>query len=158
VSGNEEIDFNAYLNRAGLRMERSYRSETPYASSKTDKPGSLGIRTRNNVDRVIVSHAIAGLPAYEGGINTNDELVAIDGIRIHAGNTGERTNILNELRAGQRVKLTVFRREKLMDFELTAAVKPFDRYTITELPDPNPEQLALRQSWLRAELRKEAKK
>jgi predicted metalloprotease with PDZ domain len=156
VSGNEDIDFNAYLNRAGLQLNRAYKTETPYAESQTDKPGSLGIRTRNNVDRVIVSHVIAGLPAYEGGINANDELVAIDGIRIHAGNTSERINILNELRAGQRVTLTVFRREKLMSFELTAAVKPFDRYTITELRDANPEQIALRRSWLGAELKKEA--
>jgi predicted metalloprotease with PDZ domain len=151
VSGNEEIDFNAYLNRAGLQLNRTYKADTPYADGQTGKPGSLGIRTRNNVDRVIVSQVIAGLPAYEGGINANDELVAIDGIRIHTGNNNERINILNEVRAGQRVTLTVFRREKLMSFELTAALKPFDRYTITELPNTNPGQIALRRSWLRAE-------
>jgi predicted metalloprotease with PDZ domain len=64
-------------------------------------------------------------------------------------------NILNELRAGQRVTLAVFRREKLMNFELTAALRPFDRYTITESKDAGAGQLALRQAWLRGEMKKE---
>ncbi len=155
VSRSEEIDFNAYLNRAGLQLNRLYQPNTPYAESKTDKPGALGIRTRHNVDRVIVSNVIAGLPAYEGGVNAGDELAAIDGKRLDANNTGERVNILNELRAGQRVTLAVFRREKLMNFELTAALRPFDRYTITESKDAGAGQLALRQAWLRGEMKKE---
>lgn len=160
VRGTAEIDFNASLNKAGLTLNRAYLPDTPYANSKTDKPGTLGLRTRNNGDRVIVNYVIAGLPAYDGGINANDELVAIDGVRLDPGNTverpaGDRASLLNELRAGQRVTLTVFRREKLMNFELTAAVKPFDRYTITELKDATSEQLAFRRSWLRGDLKKE---
>jgi predicted metalloprotease with PDZ domain len=155
VSGNEEIDFNAYLNRAGLQLVRGYKSETPYAGDKTARPGALGFRTKNNVDRVIVSNVIAGLPAYEGGVNANDELVALDGIRIDANNTSERVNILNELRAGERVTLTVFRREKLMTFALTAAVKPFDHFTISAMKAAGAGEHALRQSWLREESKNE---
>jgi predicted metalloprotease with PDZ domain len=155
VNGNEEIDFDAYLNKAGLRLSRGYRPDTFGAGSKSDKPGTLGLRTRIYGDRVIAANVIAGLPAYEGGINAGDELVAIDGKRIGAGNANERINVLEELWAGQNVMLTIFRRERLMNFELTAAVKPFDLYRIAEARDANPQQVALRQAWLREEPKKE---
>jgi predicted metalloprotease with PDZ domain len=155
VNGNEEIDFDACLHKAGLRLRRGYRPDTFDADGRSDSPGTLGLRTRINGDRVIAANVIAGLPAYEGGINAGDELVAIDGKRIGAGNVNERINALDELRAGQHVTLTVFRRERLMNFELTAAVKPFDLYRIVEVRDANPQQVALRQAWLREELKKE---
>jgi predicted metalloprotease with PDZ domain len=163
VAGSDETDFAAYLNKAGLQLTKGYRPGSPYATSKTDKPGALGIRTRANGDRVVVANVIAGSPAYEGGVNAGDELVAVDGKKIDANNGVERQgqsgfverqgqpSLLNDLRAGQRVTLTVFRRERLMNFDLTAGAKPFDHYTITELKDSGEAQNALRDSWLSKE-------
>lgn len=153
VSGNQEIDFNQWFNKLGLQLSKGYQKDTPYAESKTDKPGTLGLRTRAQEGRVIVANVPAGLPAYEGGVNTNDELVALDGRRIDASNTGERGDVLppvlNNVRAGQPVTLTVFRRERLMNIALTAAVRPFDRYTIGALKEASDGQEALRKAWLR---------
>jgi len=159
VAASDEIDFAAYFNKAGLQLTKGYRPGSPYAAGKTDKPGALGIRTRANGDRVVVANVIAGSPAYEGGVNAGDELVAIDGKKIDANNGVERLGqpgLLNDLRAGQRVRLTVFRRERLANFDLTAAAKPFDHYTITELNEAGDAQKALRESWLSKE--KDAKK
>jgi predicted metalloprotease with PDZ domain len=155
VNGSEEIDFNAYLDKAGLRLSRGYRPDPFAGESKIEKPGTLGLRTRNDGDRVVVANVIADLPGYEGGINAGDELVALDGKRIAASDVSERINVLEEVRAGQKVTITVFRRERMMSFELTAAVKPFDLYSIAELKDASPQQTALRQSWLREESKKE---
>ncbi|MEP7340391.1 MAG: PDZ domain-containing protein, partial [Acidobacteriota bacterium] len=148
VSGTDEIDFNAYFNKVGLSLKKSYQPTTPYAASKTDKPGTLGISMRTQGDHVTVANVIAGFPAYEGGVNSGDELVAIDGRKIDANNTSERGNVLNELRAGQKVSLTVFRRERLMTFDLTPAVKPFDQYTVSEMKDATDAQKTLRKAWL----------
>jgi predicted metalloprotease with PDZ domain len=49
------------------------------------------------------------------------------------------------------VTLTVFRRERLMNFDLTAEIKPFDYYTITELKDAGDAQKTIRESWLSKE-------
>lgn len=156
VAGYDEIDFAAYFNKAGLQLTKGYQPGSPYTNSETDKPGALGVRTRANGDRVVVANVIAGLPAYDSGVNAGDELVAIDGKRIDASNGVERQGqpgllILNNLRAGQRVTLTVFRRERLMNFDLRAAVKPFDHHTITELKDASEAQKAMRESWLSKE-------
>ncbi len=154
VAGHDEIDFTAYFNKIGLQLTKGYQQGTPYTDSKTEKPGALGIRTRASGDRVLVAGVIAGSPAYEGGVNSGDELVAIDGKKIDASNSVGRQgrppvdSVLNELSAGERVTLTVFRRERLLSFELTAAVKPFDRYTISELKDASDAQKALRKTWL----------
>ncbi len=145
VSGNDEIDFNSYFNKVGLNLNKAYQLGTPYAASKTDKPGTLGIMFRPQGDRVSVSNLLAGMPAYDGGVNTGDELVAIDGKRLSAANAGE---LLNNVRAGQRVVLTVFRRERMMTFELTAAIKDFDRYTISENKEASDSLKAMRKAWL----------
>lgn len=158
VAGKDEIDFAAYFNKAGLQLTKGYQPGTPYADSKTDKPGALGIRTRASGDRVVVANVIAGTPAYESGVNSGDELVAIDGKKIDASNglvrPGQSAGALNDLRAGQRVALTVFRRNRLMNFELTAAVKPFDRYTVSELKDASEAQKTLRFAWLSEDVKK----
>lgn len=146
VAGYDEIDFAAYFNKAGLQLTKGYRPGTPYAASKTDKPGSLGVRARTSGDHAVVANVIAGLPAYKGGVNSGDELVAVDGKKIDAVGGG-----LNDLRAGQRVTLTVFRRERLMNFDLTATAKPFDYYTITELKEASDTQKTIRESWLSKE-------
>jgi predicted metalloprotease with PDZ domain len=160
VSGRDEVDFAAYFNKAGLQLTKEYRPGTPYAGSKTDKPGSLGLVTRAGGDRVVVSSVIAGTPAYEGGVNSGDELVAIDGKKIDAGNAVERPGqasgggVLSDVRAGQHVTLTVFRRERLMNFTLTAAARPFDRYTISAMKDAGAAQKAIRDAWLSEDLDK----
>jgi predicted metalloprotease with PDZ domain len=146
VAGHDEIDFAAYFNKAGLQLTKGYRPGSPYTASKTDKPGWLGLRARPGGDHAVVANVIAGSPAYEGGVNTGDELLAIDGKKIDAS-----AGALNDLRAGQRMALTVFRRERLMNFDLTAAAKPFDYYTITELKDAGDAQKAMRESWISKE-------
>lgn len=145
VSGNDEIDFNAYFNRVGLKLEKAYRFGTAYANSKTEKPGTIGVAFRSQGDRVFISNLPAGSPAYDGGLNTSDELVAIDGKRLTAANANE---LLYNLYAGQRVVLTVFRRERLMTFELTAAARAFDRYTVSENKEAPDSLKALRKGWL----------
>jgi predicted metalloprotease with PDZ domain len=145
VSGTDDIDFNAYFSKIGLVLTKAYPKDTPHADSTTDKPGSLGMRTRANGDRVVVTNVLAGLPAYEGGVNVNDEIVAIDGEKLDANNSQK---LLNDLRAGQKTTLTVFRREKIMTIPLTAAVRPFDNYTITEKDDATDAQKRLRIAWI----------
>ena len=151
VAGNEEIDFAAYLSKAGLTLTKEYPKDTPYADSKTEKPGALGIRTRASGDRVFVAFVLAGLPAHDGGINVNDELLAIGGQKLDSANS---QRLLNEVRAGQKTAITLFRREKLMTIDLTAATRPFDTYTITENKEASEAQKRLRVAWVGEDAKK----
>ena len=93
-----------------------------------------------------LSNVLTGMPAYEAGVNANDELVALNGRKLDAANVEAR---LNELHAGQRVALTVFRRERLMTFDVTAALKPFDAYAIAPQRELTAAHKLILKDWLR---------
>lgn len=148
VSGVEEPDYDSYLRKVGLTLAKSWLPGTAYANSRTERPGTLGIRVRAvtpQSDRVAISNVIAGLPGYDGGLNSGDELVAIDGQRVDVAGSARR---IGDLKAGQRVTVTVFRRERMRSFELTAAPKPYDRYSIAEAKEAAAESVTLRRQWL----------
>ena len=160
VSGTAEIDFDAYLSRAALQLKRSYstggstrpepdpsQGETSPGESKV-VPGWLGVRTRPQGDRVVVSNVIAGSAGYEAGLNAGDEIAAIDGVRVTEVVLTER---LAGLREGDQVNVTVFRRDRMMNISFKVDRKPYDRYTISMLKNASPAQLKLRQAWLQDE-------
>jgi predicted metalloprotease with PDZ domain len=148
VSGTDEIDFNRWLQLAGLQLTKA-QAPTIYDDKETER-GWLGFRTRNNADRVIISNVLADSPAWQGDINANDELIALNGLKTDAGNVNDR---LAMLRAGDKVTVTVFRRDRLIQVMLTAAPKPPELYRLTMLKELNVAQKALLESWLRVELK-----
>jgi predicted metalloprotease with PDZ domain len=151
IYGTDEIDFDRYWRLVGLQAKGVYANPAPTLATEGKPPGTLGLRTRSGPgDRVTISNVLTGFPAYETGLNSNDELVALDGQKLDAGNVTEQ---LNEIRAGQAVQLMVFRRERLMTFNLTAAPKPFDTYAFSLSKESTPEQKAVLQGWLQAELK-----
>jgi len=160
VRGTADIDFDGYLNRVGLQLRRSYAQageagrrdergsgDERVASSESNRtpPGWLGVRTTAQGDRVMVSNVISRSAGYEAGLNSADEIVAIDGVKVTSTTLPER---LAALREGDRVAITLFRREKLISITFVLDRKPFDRYTITANRDASSEQLTLRGLWL----------
>jgi hypothetical protein len=51
--------------------------------------------------------------------------------------------------------LTVFRHDQIMTIEITAAVRPFDNYTIAENKDATEVQRRLRIAWIGEDPKKE---
>ena len=158
VKGTSEIDFEHYLQAAGLHLDRTYEGTPGEANIALPDPeqkaasrtasGTLGLTTRVSGDRVFVAAVPAGTAASQGDISAGDEIVAIDGRRIDAANQKRR---LESLVPGQRVTLMLFRREKLMAVNLVAAVKPPDKYTIKPVKEASPAQRELYRAWIRAD-------
>jgi len=142
VEGVEEIDFGPLVARLGLELTKGWQPGGPAKG----EPGTLGIRIRAAGDRAVIANVLAGQPGYEVGLNAGDELVALDGLKLDAGNATRR---LNELLTGQSVTLSIFRREVLRTFSVTASRKPFDRYLLTDAKGASAESVRLRRGWLR---------
>ena len=142
VEGAEEIDFGPVVARLGLELSKGWQ---PGPLIKGE-PGTLGVRLRMAGDRAVIANVLAGLSGYEAGLNAGDELVALDGLKLDAGNAMRR---LNELVAGQTVTLSIFRREAMRTFSVTASRKPHDRYLLTDAKDASAEAVQLRRGWLR---------
>ncbi len=146
-----EIEFERYWRMLGLQANGVYAPSANMLLAPSNKaPGTLGLHTRNAGDRIVISNVLAGFPAYDAGLNNNDELVALDSRKLDAANVGER---LAELRQGQSVTLTIFRRDRMLTYSFAAALKPFDTYSFSLLKDATPEQKALAKAWLGEELK-----
>ena len=92
----------------------------------------------------------AGTPAYEQGLNTNDQIIAVDGYR--ASQQFLQT-YFGEKKAGDKVKVTIFRFDKLSDIEITLGGKSPQTYKISAVDNPTEEQKNLYRGYFGAELK-----
>lgn len=107
VRGTRELDYHEFLDVYGLEFKR-------------DKPGvqaDLGIK----LDGAKVSAVHAQGPGRKAGLQPRDEIIAVNGHRVDGKSIDER---LKELKAGERVELALFRRERLVAAQVTAASQP----------------------------------
>ena len=87
----------------------------------------------------MVTEVKRGTPAYEAGLNVDDEILAIDDYRVPPD--GWRTGSRPTGRA-RRLTLLVARRERLMRLPVVFGEKPSPRWKLEVDPTPPPEQKA----------------
>lgn len=161
LRSTEELDLDAGLAAAGLRLvpgdaEEARKSAAAVKAGDTSgsAPGGagarpdlqVGLRFKEEGGRTIVSQVLAGMPAYRAGANAGDELVALDGLRVTPQTLPAR---LAERRPGDRVALTVFRRDELVTLEITLEEAPPSVFRVVPVEAPSAEQEAVRADWLR---------
>jgi predicted metalloprotease with PDZ domain len=139
VRGTSELDIAPLLRSVGLVVEKKSGDDGPW----------LGITTRESGDAAVVATALRGGPAEAAGLFANDELVALDGFRVEAGNLKAR---LRERKPGERVKLTLFRRDQLRTIEVVLAERPATEFAIKVAPDATAAEGAAFERWLAAPL------
>jgi predicted metalloprotease with PDZ domain len=110
VEGTGELDYTEALSAFGLRFK-------PAPAPTPDKPAKawLGATTRNEGGRLLVSQVRRGTPAYEAGLNVDDEILAFDEYRVRADRLDSR---LEQYRPGDHVTVLVARREQLMKVDV----------------------------------------
>ena len=142
VRGREEHDYNRALEAAGLRLDMT---EATGGAKAVDK-AYLGADLTQEVDRLIVSRVSAGSPAYEQGLNTGDQIVALDNMRVNKDSFDAR---LAEKRPGQLVNLTIFRFDDLSSLPIKLGTLSDAIYRIVPLEKPTDEQRRIYRSWLK---------
>lgn len=140
VRGRDEIDYNSILKDFGLQLlEPSGREEA-----------FLGANLSQQGERLNVTSIPAGTPAYEQGLNTGDQIVAVDGYRA---SQQFLQSYLAEKKPSDKVTLTVFRFDKLLELEIELGKRPTGQYRIVAVENPTEQQKALYQSYFGTELR-----
>jgi len=139
VSGTDELDYKEALDTLGLR----FRS----VSVPADRPGRawLGIGTRNDAGRLVVTQVRRDTPALAAGLNVDDEILAIDDYRVRADRLDNR---LEQYRPGDKVVLLVARREQLLRLELTFGTEPARAWRLEVNPSATEAQQSSRGRWL----------
>jgi predicted metalloprotease with PDZ domain len=142
VRGREELDYNAALTAAGLRLET-----TPAPTSPPGERGYLGADLAQEQDRLMVRRVYAGSPAYEQGLNTGDEIVALNNMRATKDFLDAR---IAEKRPGELITLSILRFDDLSTLVINLGRNPVGQFRIVPVENPSALQRQVYQSWLGA--------
>ncbi len=150
LRSTDELDYSVFAH-VGLELRTRVRESAgdkggrpPRVKGEDRLRGWLGASTRGSAT---VASVLEGSPAQQGGLYPDDELVALDGLKVDGSSLAAR---VDEKRPGDRVKLTVFRRERLTELELTLGAKPADAVYFARVERPTDEQRAAYRAWLSA--------
>jgi predicted metalloprotease with PDZ domain len=136
VDSGQDLDYSGTLDWLGLRFR-------PAGEARTDR-GWLGVQSRIDNGRVLVAQVRRGTPAYDAGLNVDDEVVAIDGFRVRAEPLDLR---LQQYRPGQKVTVLVARREQMREVEVTLGSEPNVSWRLEPRPDATPDQRTHLEAW-----------
>ncbi|MCB0270207.1 MAG: hypothetical protein KDH95_18775 [Calditrichaeota bacterium] len=75
----------------------------------------------------------------------DDILLAVNGQRIHSENY---QRIMNRFQPDETIRVAVFRRNQLREFEVQLSPNPAKRWVIRENPNATPAQKSVLNSWL----------
>ncbi|MCX7062557.1 MAG: PDZ domain-containing protein [Gammaproteobacteria bacterium] len=129
---------------ASLRPSFGAGDEGGRSDARSLPATTLGLSLRSG--DATVATVFSGSPAEAAGLAGGDQLIAIDGLKITAGNWANR---LEALHPGVAVPLNWFRGDELMTAMVTPVVPAADTWTLT-LAEVDGEPLARRQAWLGA--------
>lgn len=142
IRTTEELDYDEALNWFGLRFSK----DRPRKSNSKKRPkGWLGISTKNEDGRLMVTQVKRETPGYEAGFNVGDEILGIGEDRIPAGQWSRR---MEYFQPGDEVSILIARRDRFRRLEATFGQEPPRDWTLEALPSPSDVQKKHRESWL----------
>ncbi len=141
VRGKEELDYNAALEAAGLRLE----TDAPGGASASADRIFFGADVVQEGDKLTVRRVYAGSPAYEQGLNAGDQIVALDNMRVTRDFLNSR---LAEKKPGDLINLTIFRFDDLSTLLIKLGTRREGSYRILPLPNSTEAQKQIYRSWL----------
>jgi predicted metalloprotease with PDZ domain len=141
VRGTEEIDYNAILQGVGVQLK---------AEANNAGKSYIGANFAEEDGRLTIRSIPADTPAYEQGLNTGDQIVAVDGNRA---SQAFLNTYIGERKPGDKVRLTIFRFDRLRDIEFTLGSSTRKSYAIAPVESPSEAQKTLYQNYLQAELK-----
>jgi predicted metalloprotease with PDZ domain len=149
VHGKEELDYDAALGAAGLRLDTNAPAIPTTTITTTTGAAAdrlfFGADVAQEADRLIVRRVYAGSPAYEQGLNAGDEIVALDNLRVTRDFFNAR---MMEKKPGELVNLTIFRFDDLSTLLIKLGDRRQGTFRIVPLTTQTPAQKQIYKSWL----------
>ncbi|MDJ0598367.1 MAG: M61 family metallopeptidase [Crocosphaera sp.] len=136
VDSTEELPFNKYLTPFGLQLKPSTEDgNIPY----------LGIKVQSENNKEIIKFVAKGSPASVEGIDPEDELLAINGIRVKAEDLNQR---LKDHQPNEIISVTVFHQDELRTISITLGQPQPSAYEVVQIENPSPLQQENLRGWL----------
>lgn len=147
VRGREELDYDAALSWAGLRLDTASDAAGRPAPALAD----LGATLEEKDGRLTVKNVPAGTAAYEQGLSFADQIVAVDGYRATLAFLNSR---IADKRPGEQLTLNVFRGDELRAITFKLGSRSAATYRIVPAASVTEQQRRNYQAWLGAPLPK----
>jgi predicted metalloprotease with PDZ domain len=148
VRGTDPLDLD--LDLVGLRLRRRVSAgpddrggTPPPPENGNGRAGWLGAEVPAG-PRLVVKEVREGSPAHRAGLYAEDEIVAESGFRIDRAGLWER---LRERGPGGALRLTVFRRDELVEVPVPLGEPPEDAVWLEPVPEATPAQKAAFEAW-----------
>ncbi|RYG17057.1 MAG: M61 family peptidase [Chitinophagaceae bacterium] len=143
VTGTDDIEIAKYFGYAGIEVvNENEGKKIPFFGASAG--GGRGPAAAGG--RVIITSIVRGSGAWNGGINVNDEIVAIDDVPAVANLDG-MPQIANK-NVGDVVKVSLIRDGLKHNLAITLGNNEAVRYKTTIKDDATPLQLAVRKKWM----------
>jgi predicted metalloprotease with PDZ domain len=143
VESTTELDYTETLDTFGLRFKPSL----PPPADRPARPW-LGISTRIDNGRLLVTQVQRDSPADAAGLNVDDEILAIDDFRVRADRLDNR---LEQYQRGDKVAFLVARREQLVRIPVTFGAEPAKGWRLELNPAATDTQRRQLDAWQRGQ-------
>ncbi len=125
----EPINYNEYYKYVGMTLNKEIDTNTPF----------LGVSIVNGR----ISSVQKGTSAYDGGLNVNDEILEINGMR-----TMNPTAVISDKKVGDKVSVKVKRFGQEFTYDVVLKANPAIKFKLEKVQNPTSEQDALYKKWL----------
>ncbi|MFD2555848.1 M61 family metallopeptidase [Sphingobacterium tabacisoli] len=134
----EELDYNRYFNAVGYQLiDHNANQNTP----------TLGIKILHSESKTIVKQVDRNSGAWNGGLNVEDELIAINGYRIDPQSKAF-DYILSQAKIGGTVSILISRDGLVSTLEIPVLPSDKKAFSIEAIPDADTATLELGKIWL----------
>jgi predicted metalloprotease with PDZ domain len=135
IYSTEPINYNDFLEKAGLKLNKSMQGSITLGGSLSDEDG-----------RIIVKSTDKGTAAYNGGLNVNDEIIAIDGYRMPSASFASSYFASKE--QGEKVQVLISRDNLMQTLTLTMNISGAFGYRMARIERPSDTQEAVYRKWM----------
>jgi predicted metalloprotease with PDZ domain len=146
VRGTASPDLARLLPAAGLALRLVPESEEGVTDTDSVKTrGDFGWKTKTENGRVKATEVLSGGAAERGGVSPGDEIVAADDTRA---TEDFLRRIATERGPRARVRVTVFRRERLLSLRLTLGARKAGVWKVESVEDAPAAAKRFARRWL----------
>lgn len=130
-----DINYNQYFNLAGYSLSVNSKNNEPW----------LGVQTRDNAGKCIISGVTDGSCAAKGGLNVNDEIIAINKQRVDNNTLGKT---ITSYTIGSKLEFLISRDNLLQTVYVTLDKSILRDYYLAPDNGAGSKALEVRKKWL----------
>lgn len=136
VDGVAELDYTPLLETFGLQFA---------PADANVARGWLGIETKTDNGRLLVTRVRRHTPGYDAGFNVDDEIIAIDEYRVRPDQWEQR---LAHYPPSRTAEVLIARRDHLLRLPVTFGADPGNAWRLRLRPNLTPAQQTALRAWL----------